>query len=1065
MPQLTPKTLGGADPTGKPRVYFTCHPLDFDLFFEPICKDLFAAHDCAVYYTEDMEAEFSEEEQESDLNRMNLFVLPVTRRLLTSPCRAMQSDAVFAREKNIPILPILMEEIPESLYSLPENFGDAQYISPYFNDSSALRYSEKLKKRLEAVFTDDETEKRVREAFDAYIFLSYRKADRTYANELMRRLHAHPACWDVAVWYDEFLTPGESFRKNITAAMEKSSFVTLLVTPTVLAPQESGEANFVVREEYPEAVRMGKRVFPVEMQKTDRAQLASTFPGLPECTDPEDAERFYEDLARMLDGIRSPENDSDPEHKFLMGVAYLYGIDVETDRERGVALIKEAAEEGEVSALIMMQRLYSEGIGVPFDLVEALKYTKRIHESALAEMQDTDGNDPDVLSFFSSLSYAYFESGDYVTALALCEENYKRYRKSLGNGHPETVRVLSHLALVTLKQGNIKKAIALLEKADVLCRKTKGLDRGVYSAVLSNLGAAYLAAGKTKEALETQEKAFALSLKYQGEEHPDTLLELTNLAEAYLVQAEYEKAHSLAAASYNSLRKALGDKHPTTLRSATILCSAYSALGRYEEALTLAQDTYGLLVGCLGREHSDTLLTGVSLAQALQSTGRHNEALSLIGELYPLCLASLGERNPTTLTCSLTKVLSHIALQKDVEQAYADAKQTYTVCREILGDTGVLTANALLVFAQACCAAKRNEEALAWSEQAYTALRKLYGDENGSTLSAMRNLATAYCRNGYYEKSIALAERLQVLYRKVFGVSHPNTILIQNQLGAIYSESGRHKKALPLLENAYTCYVAAMGEKHPNSLQLLINLADANNEAGNREVAHDLYKKALTLALEHQGETEIYTVLHTYSSFFDGFRDLPGIMLRYRRLFPPRPNTPLREKASKIDKALMQAVSYCIKNRDLHTALKWQEKLLALRFFLLGSQDETLQLTFPPLIKLLEATGDGARAKDMQARLSSHISRLTEQEIYADAVFLQSFLFRINCRLLGNEHVESIEALEKLAHIFYAEKGYRAALNRMNTVLLRYTSIFGEEDERTQAARRFIQELRSLLGI
>ena len=108
MPQLTPKTLGGADPTGKPRVYFTCHPLDFDLFFEPICKDLFTAHDCAVYYTEDMETEFSEEEQESDLNRMNLFVLPVTRRLLTSPCRAMQSDAVFAREKNIPILPILI---------------------------------------------------------------------------------------------------------------------------------------------------------------------------------------------------------------------------------------------------------------------------------------------------------------------------------------------------------------------------------------------------------------------------------------------------------------------------------------------------------------------------------------------------------------------------------------------------------------------------------------------------------------------------------------------------------------------------------------------------------------------------------------------------------------------------------------------------------------------------------------------------------------------------------------------------------------------------------------------
>ena len=43
-----------------------------------------------------------------------------------------------------------------------------------------------------------------RHAFDAYIFLSYRKKDRRYANELMRLIHNNPECRDIAIWFDEF---------------------------------------------------------------------------------------------------------------------------------------------------------------------------------------------------------------------------------------------------------------------------------------------------------------------------------------------------------------------------------------------------------------------------------------------------------------------------------------------------------------------------------------------------------------------------------------------------------------------------------------------------------------------------------------------------------------------------------------------------------------------------------------------------------------------------------------------------------------------------------------------
>ena len=40
--KLQYKTRGMSEPKGKPKVYFSCHPEDFELYFEPISKELLA---------------------------------------------------------------------------------------------------------------------------------------------------------------------------------------------------------------------------------------------------------------------------------------------------------------------------------------------------------------------------------------------------------------------------------------------------------------------------------------------------------------------------------------------------------------------------------------------------------------------------------------------------------------------------------------------------------------------------------------------------------------------------------------------------------------------------------------------------------------------------------------------------------------------------------------------------------------------------------------------------------------------------------------------------------------
>jgi hypothetical protein len=214
----------------------------------------------------------------------------------------MEEDLAFAKDNHIPILPILMEEATVELYNLysqPEKFGDLQYLEYYQKDKTAIAYEEKLKKNLEATLTDEQTVKRVRAAFDAYIFLSYRKKDRRYANELMRLIHKNPECRDVAIWYDEFLTPGESFRANIKKMMQDSKLFTLLVTPNLLEYVD-GEPNYVMAHEYPDAKKAGMDILPTEMEETDKTELRSKYEDIPECVNPNEDELFKK---RLLDSL------------------------------------------------------------------------------------------------------------------------------------------------------------------------------------------------------------------------------------------------------------------------------------------------------------------------------------------------------------------------------------------------------------------------------------------------------------------------------------------------------------------------------------------------------------------------------------------------------------------------------------------------------------------------------------------------------------------------------------------------------------------------------------------
>ena len=356
MSEIRVKTKLQVSPQGKQKVYFISHPEDFELYFETLSDEIIEAKDCAVYYDAKPEEDYIEEDIRNDIKEMQLVVVCVTKKFLTAYSRALLFDFECALGCNVPVLPIMMEEGQESLFN--EVCGCLQTISRNAEFEGSFSYKERIKNFISSVLLEDETVEKVRSAFDAYIFLSYRKKDRKVARELMEHIHKNEFMRDVAIWYDEYLVIGENFNTAIENALKKCENFTLLVTTNLLE-----EGNYVMSTEVPMANSCGKQIIAAHMVKTNRDELLELNKDveIPKFISAgKDLGKAYKEAFK---GINLCSNNS-PEHKYYIGLAYLNGIDVEMNLEKGMSLIKESADEGYTDAIKMIIRMYNGGIKV-----------------------------------------------------------------------------------------------------------------------------------------------------------------------------------------------------------------------------------------------------------------------------------------------------------------------------------------------------------------------------------------------------------------------------------------------------------------------------------------------------------------------------------------------------------------------------------------------------------------------------------------------------------------------------------------------------------------------------
>ncbi len=839
MPTLSCKTRGNAPPSGKPRIYFTCHPEDFDKYFIKITEDIFKTQDCAIYYTEDMTTPFAPEDLDTDLGSLNLVVVPVTFRLLTSPNRAMDQDIAYAKENNIPLLPFMMESGIDGFYASRDNFGERQYLSPYSTDTSEITYEEKLKKYLSSLLISRETAGRVRAAFDAYIFLSYRKKDRRYANILMRLIHSRPEYRDIAIWYDEFLTPGESFRDNIEKMLSDSKLFTLLVTPSILE-EPNGKPNFVMGEEYPAAKKTGMAILPAEMVTTDKITLAEKFKDLPECVDANDDSALTARLADALTALAKTENDTEPEHLFLIGLAYLEGIDVEIDRERGVALIEKAANAGLSEAMKLLAELSEQGKSVTLDYQKAVFWREKLVE----HHRQADGDIAKItLIHKADLANACYKIGDVRRSLTLNQEVYDAECETLGSSNPETLTTLGNLALAYHACGELKKALLLQEKAYTLKREIFGENDPRTLLTLSNLALLYGELSDFQKENELFKKLCIAHLGIFGNDHPDTIRVLNNLAQSYLHLSAFDQAIELTKKAYALSEKVNGAEHPETLIYLSNLAAIHGNLGHYEIEYQLTEHSLALCRKILGQKHPDTLRSQNNLAMVLYHLSRFREALPILEEVTTLSREILGEEHPRTLEYQSNTALVYGALGQYSEELTQN-QYLYTVRERLLGQTHIETLRSLNNYAMAHYHLQQYQEALERLKKAYALSHETLGEKHNLTLLCMENVAVSHQALKHYEISCHFNHRCYRLLCETLGERHPDTLRVLNNLSVDLYSLKQYEEAKSLQESLLTAYLENLGENDTVTITVMSNLAATYSMLKEHEKAEAIMMRA-----------------------------------------------------------------------------------------------------------------------------------------------------------------------------------------------------------------------------
>lgn len=779
MESLKYITRGMVKPFDMQKVYFTSHKDDYHLL-DDIARDVLSIVDVAIFYGES-------EKREEDLRLMSLIVIPVTKSFLYDECDARTKDLKFALENGIPVLPLIQEVGLELEFN--RLCGDIQCLNKFNSDKTQISFNKKLKDYLSSIFINDDLKRRIESSFTHSIFLSYRKKDRYEAQQVMSKIHEHSELENCSIWYDEFLIPGQDYSEKIEAKIKDCSLFAMVATPSLLE-----ENNYIVRVEYPLAIKYNKPIIVIEAKETPFEQLSKMYEAIPQYFDISSGEAVSALSAKL--GIA---NTDDPDKRYLLALGYLYGEGVEINSARAIKYLTELSNINHIDSLIALSDVYFQGKYIARDENQALSLIKRA--VPLAKM-----------------SYARSKSADAFLKMINVLDTQGRYMREL--------KILD----------GAKAPYLIMNTECVMAKKV--LDAELvdkhYAHSYECMGDADYRIQKYEDARNNHEKAYDVLVKRAS----DNFLDITRLCEKLARDCDFlgdnhmmKKYQEIRVQTLEMLlrEEETFETQKTYYTSLCDLADVYYKEGDYQRAikvLNLSIDGFKMIYGSSHMKDSDEhcFFDSAPSYQALARIYLYQNKFSEAKEIYDFLLYNYQVLFKNNLSL-IGEILSDInnaygnilCEEGDYENAYLRYKEALNVEKDYIVRKAPSDLRKLVYYYQCICrplfALERVEEAEIYLNKAVILVKKFLQEDNIENLRAVYavNLMSAelYKRKGNNEvvenclrNCVAICMRINKsnLTNMNRFIDLINSIVV---LASFYESAGNKEKEMGLLHDGF----------------------------------------------------------------------------------------------------------------------------------------------------------------------------------------------------------------------------------------------------------------------
>ena len=775
------KARGKVIPKRAQRVFFSCDVRNSNgkdaLVADLLSMD--AGMDCVVSWLETPDAYIDETLLRNELRDTQVIVLWVTVELLQSIASGkLPVEYLIAQEVHTPILPIATygEFFPEFTRLVGAVHGIAM---------SDSEYRLKLKSQLETFLTSEKIMKQIQEnAFTARIFLSYRKIDIEQARSFMTTLHNLEEFEAVSVWYDNFLTAGRVFDKEIRDSIDKCDVFVLLVTPNLMEKNAEGHDNYVMSTEYPYAyMEARKPIVPVHAVHTNLEVFAQCFPGVDQMADINDSSAlfwaFHNKFKKSTGVIRIEGNQA-----YLLGMAYLKGFGVERDAERAMRLLETAFRSNgnyRWDAALELANTYENGIGINIDYEKALYWRIKVAEM-YEQLMGTE--DHIIADMYIAVSNAFFNQGKNQQAMDWCLKALRIRNNNIENDHAKTAECYNNLAAICTNMSNYSQALEWNQKAVAGFEKACGKEHPNTIKSYNNRALILCDLGDYTQAFEWIKKVIDISEKVQGTENTDTVIAYNNMGMICNALGNYQDALEWNFKALTFHDRVLKSEHPDTAISYTNIAHSYSKLGEYEKALDWNYKALSVREKILGNKHPITAYTYNNIADNYSKKGEHTKAI----ELYLKALAIYENL--------------HMTDQSDTAVLYDNIATNYM--RQ--GDY---------------------QQGLEYSQKALIIFEKVFGNEHPSVAISLINIAYVYYRNSDFQKALELNMKAFDIRKKTLGAEHPEIAVSCNNIADIYENLSDYQQALEWHLRSFRINLKLFGVNNSSTLLDIENMMNA----------------------------------------------------------------------------------------------------------------------------------------------------------------------------------------------------------------------------------------------